>query len=242
MGTDLPAGAAYTGCDNLEAMEAAVNYRRYLVGLVSRCAGVVRPGLRMLDFGAGTGTHAMALRDLGYQVVCVEANDRLRGGLRSSGLDAVASFADLEGRFDLVYTLNVLEHIEDDRGVLRSMADVLVPGGTLVVYVPAFEALFTPMDHKVGHLRRYRRSQLVERVAGAGLQVHSCGYADPLGLFATLAYKMVGSRNGDLNPRAVAAYDRLVFPVSRVLEGLARPWFGKNLALVAKGPLEDEGP
>src|SRR5205085_9027948 len=51
----------YSGVDNLEVMEVATNYRRYLTHLVSSVAGPVE-GRRLLDFGVGVGTHAEELR------------------------------------------------------------------------------------------------------------------------------------------------------------------------------------
>ncbi len=230
-------GGSYTGVDNLEAMEVAVNYARYLVDLVACVAGPPGPSSRLLDFGAGTATHALALRERGYEVACVEADYHLRERACALGLRAWPMLADLDGeRFTTVYTLNVLEHIDDDVDALRSLYRVTAPGGSLVVYVPAFPMLYTAMDRKVGHVRRYRRKELVERVTRVGFRVRSCRYVDSLGFLATIAYRVVGNRRGDISALSVAAYDRFVFPVSRRLDLLAGLWFGKNLALVAERP------
>lgn len=228
---------AYTGVDNLEVMEVAVSYRRFLAQMVAGAAGPPRPGLRLLDFGAGSGTHALALTELGYDVTCVEPDESLRRNLGHRGLAAHASLADLgDRRFDTVYTLNVLEHIDDDLGALREMHGVTAPGGTFVVYVPAFQVLYSAMDRKVGHLRRYRHGLMTQRAEAAGFEVVSCRYADSLGFPATLLYRAVGSRKGDINERSVAAYDRLAFPASLVLDRVVGRWLGKNLVLVARRP------
>lgn len=227
---------SYTAVDNLEVMEVAVNYARYLVDLVASAAGPP-DRTRLLDFGTGTATHALALRERGYDVACVEADDDLRERARALGFRAWPKLADLDGeQFSTIYTLNVLEHIEDDVDTLRSLYHVTAPRGSLIVYVPAFPVLYTAMDRKVGHVRRYRRKQLIQRVAGAGFLVRTCHYADSLGFFATLAYRIAGNRRGDINTRSVAAYDRFVFPSSRRLDRLTGPWFGKNLVLVADRP------
>ncbi|HEX6476234.1 MAG TPA: methyltransferase domain-containing protein [Acidimicrobiales bacterium] len=231
---------AYTGVDNLEVMEVATNYRRFLTDLV---ASVLDPvdGQRVLDFGVGVGTHAEEVRALGYDVSCVETDDTLRERLRSRGFRAVRSPDELgDERFDVVYSFNVLEHIADDGRALRELRRVTAPGGTLVLYVPAFQLLYSAMDRKIGHLRRYRRRQLVSAVEQAGYGVCQCRYADSLGFFATLAYRAGGSRRGDLNEAAVAAYDRYAFPLSRALDRGVGRWFGKNLVLV--GRAEDTRP
>jgi SAM-dependent methyltransferase len=225
---------AYRGVDVLEVMETAVNYRLYLIQLVASASGPPG-GRRLLDFGAGFGSYAGALRELGYDVTCIEQDPELAERLGRRGFRAFQTIEDVAGEgFDVVYSLNVLEHIENDVGSLRQLRAVTTPQSKLVLYVPAFQFLYTAFDRKIGHLRRYRRPQLVQVVEHAGYDVSSCRYADSLGLLAGLAYRLAGSRRGDLNEGAVAAYDRFVFPVSRTLDKVVGHWFGKNVALVAR--------
>lgn len=235
--TELRVASEYTGVDNLEAMDEALKYRRYLAGAVTEVAGPPGADARLLDFGAGTGTYAADLRDAGYAVTCIEIDPRLREHLAGLGFDARGDPAEVADEpFPVAYTFNVLEHIEDDRAALRRLRQAVEPGGALVVYVPAFQVLYTSMDRKVGHVRRYRRRQLVETVAGAGFRVESCRYADSLGFAAALAYRLIGSRDGDLTDRSVRIYDRYFFPASRALDSVTHRMFGKNLLLVARRP------
>lgn len=215
-------------------MEAAVRYRAYLSGLFEWAVGPPRVNLRVLDFGAGMGTYALGARERGYQVECVELDAGLREHLARLGLPGVPSLDDLDGSgYDLVYSFNVLEHIEDDRGILAKIHQVLPPGGALLLYVPALQVLFSSMDRRVGHLRRYRRGELVAKVAGAGFDVTHCRYVDSLGCLATLAYRVLGDRTGKITPRSVELYDRYLFPPSRALDRAVDRWFGKNLVLLA---------
>ena len=78
-----------------------------------------------------------------------------------------------DASFNYIYTLNVLEHIEDDAAALRSLHAKLTDGGKLLIYVPAFPVLYTSMDAKVGHVRRYTRDTLMTRVTAAGFQHRS---------------------------------------------------------------------
>lgn len=227
--------AAYAGCDNLEVMEEAVNYNRYLLHTITR---QIRPGDRVLDFGAGAGTFARPLAERGIALRCVEPDDGLRQRLRQSGLDAAADLAEIaDASIDVIYTLNVLEHIADDRATAAALAARLAPGGRLIVYVPAFPILFSAMDRKVGHHRRYRRQGLRRLLTEAGLAVERIGYVDCLGFAAALLYRVVGDGGGEINRTALVAYDRFVFPVSRALDGLFHPWLGKNLLARARKPL-----
>ena len=232
----------YTGVDNLEVMAIAKRYRRFLAGCVAAVAGPVRPGLSLLDFGAGTGTHARDIAALGYDVSCVELDaalqDRLRdmGFVTSASLDAVAPAS-----HQVVYSFNVLEHIDDDATTVARLAEVTAPGGSLVLYVPAMPALWSSMARKVGHVRRYRRPELEQLVSGAGLVIRKSCYVDVLGAAATLAYKVVGNDRGDISEASVGAYDRWAFPVSRALDRVTGRLLGKNLLVVAERPSSGAG-
>jgi SAM-dependent methyltransferase len=219
-----------SGAENLEAMDEARNYHRYLVETV---LGEADPGRPVLDFGAGTGFHARALRDRGLEVTCVEPHPALRDRLRRDGLPALATAGESPPRsFGTVYSLNVLEHIDDDAGALRDLRTALAPGGRLVLYVPAFAVLFSAMDRYVGHHRRYRRASLEQLVRSADLRVLRSEYVDSVGFAASLVYRLL-RRDGTVTARSVLLYDRFAFPVSRVLDRLTRRLVGKNLLVVA---------
>lgn len=221
---------AYTGVDNLEVMQEAVNYNRYLLDLVRRHAPARG---KVLDFGAGSGQFAAPLSALGLDITALEPDHELQQRLRSQGLQVVGSTHDIRDEsLDYIYTLNVLEHIDDDAAALRSLHEKLRTGGRLLIYVPAFQLLYTSMDAKVGHVRRYTREMLVGRVRAAGFRVDRVAYADSLGFFATLLFKVIGNDTGTVSLSALKLYDRAVFPLSRALDLLARRWFGKNLLLI----------
>jgi SAM-dependent methyltransferase len=225
---------AYTGVDNLEAMQEAVNYNRYLLDTVRKHAPTHG---KVLDFGAGGGQFAAPLSQLKMDLTALEPDHLLQECLRAKGLRAVGSTNEIsDASFDYIYTLNVLEHIDDDAAALRSLYAKLTPRGKLLIYVPAFPILYTSMDAKVGHVRRYTREALVARVRAAGFQVERVAYADSIGFFATLLFKLVGNKDGNMSLNALKLYDRLVFPLSRALDVITQRWFGKNLLLICAKP------
>lgn len=238
LGLSLALGCAMTlttteagGWQNLEVMAEARNYNAFLVDQVAKAMAGRR---RVLDFGAGRGTFALPMRERGYDVRCVEPEPTLRCELQAGGFAADASLDDVEPHsLDGIYTLNVLEHIDDDGVVLTKLCERLVEGGRLYVYVPAFQILYSGMDRLVGHVRRYRRRELVEKCRRAGFVVEQSKYCDSLGFCATLAYKAVDSGDGTINRRALVLYDRLVFPLSRALDGLVGTFVGKNVSVLA---------
>jgi SAM-dependent methyltransferase len=226
--------APYTGIENLEVMREAENYNRYLLELVRRHAAGAK---RVIDFGAGSGTFAVPCAAAGFDVTAVEPDDPLRAVLTGQGIRATPTVEALpDETFEYAYTLNVLEHIADDVAALRALRLKLVAGGRLFVYVPAFPLLFTSMDAKVRHLRRYTRATMDTALRSAGFTIEKMRYVDSLGFAATLVFKAMDNGRGDINRRMLRLYDRLAFPVSLTLDLLTHRWFGKNLVALARTP------
>ena len=231
--TEPSSETTYSGRDNLEAMKMATRYNDFLIDLIRKNA----VGDLALDHGAGAGTFAKPVSEGDINVLCMEPDDTLRAELSDSGLDVAASLEEIpDGSVDYAYTLNVLEHIEDDRKAIADLYRCLKPGGRILVYVPAFQILFSQMDDHVGHFRRYRRKPLIQVLRSVGFDVSQGRYVDSLGFLATLVYKLVGDRSGSVSPGSVAFYDSLIFPLSRVIDFLSVGSFGKNLAIVATKP------
>lgn len=223
--------SAYAGIGVLEVLKEAVNYNRYLADIIK---ANLNDAAKVVDFGAGAGTFALPLIHSGVDLICVEPDVSLRGGLSASGATVAASLDEIDDEsVDLIYTLNVLEHTSDDAATVRLLTAKLKPGGSLLVYVPAFQMLFSSFDTRVGHLRRYDRESLRRLVATAGLQVTRVRYADSLGFFAALLYRWLNRNGGELDVAAVKLYDRFIFPASCCLDKLVSRSLGKNLILTA---------
>jgi len=221
----------YSGRDNLEAMKNARRYNNFLLDLIRRYS----LGNKILDHGAGAGTFALPISDGEAGVICMEPDNDLRADLERSGMKVASSLEELApNSLDYAYSLNVLEHINDDEKTVVELHRCLKPEGRLLLYVPAFNILYSQMDRHVGHFRRYRRKPLRQLLRTAGFDIEAAFYVDSLGFLATLAYKLLGSRSGSVSPGSVSLYDTLIFPLSRVIDVLAAGSFGKNLAVVAK--------
>lgn len=228
---------SYSGRDNLEAMKQATRYNRFLLDLIRDNA----TGKQVLDHGAGAGTFAIPINQGELNVLCMEPDEQLRQALLTSGLDAVSSLEDIpDSSVDYAYTLNVLEHIQDDRDAIANLFRCLKPGGRLLVYVPAFQLIYSRMDDHVGHFRRYRRGAMATSLREAGFEVDSARYVDSLGFFATLVYKLIGNRSGSVSPGSVAFYDSFIFPLSRLLDILSFGSFGKNLLVLTTKPAKPD--
>lgn len=197
------------------------------------------PALRVLDFGAGIGTLPLLWRELrGERPLCVEIDDSQRRLMQARGLECAADMTAIApGSLDIIYSSNVLEHIEDDMDMLRQWHDKLAPGGMLVLYVPALEIIWSGLDVAAGHRRRYSRRKLARRMQQAGFEVLHTGYRDSVGFFASLLVKCLGydTEGGLGSVSSLRIYDRWVFPLSRFLDLCGfRHVLGKNVLAVGR--------
>ena len=221
----------YSGRDNLEVMQEAKNYNKFLLDLIFSSA---KNDDVLVDFGAGSGTFSFPLTLAGYRVICVENDPVLFAKLAEHGMTV---FNDLEQvadeSIDCIYSLNVLEHIEKDDAILSLWYRKLRPGGNVLVYVPAFEILFSEMDRKVGHFRRYNKIELCHKLRNAGFKIIKSRYADSFGFFATIVYKLLNRGDGSVDLNILKFYDRWVFPFSRFFDVVIYGLFGKNVYAMA---------
>jgi trans-aconitate methyltransferase len=75
------------------------------------------------------------------------------------------------GEFDVACALDVLEHVDDDGAALRRIRTALRPGGGLLAVVPQHRWLWSGADTLAHHRRRYRRSEMLAALGGAGFDV-----------------------------------------------------------------------
>jgi SAM-dependent methyltransferase len=221
----------YSGVDILEALESAHKYNDYLTRLI--CESTDSKDL--IDFGAGIGTFSKRLRMAGYDVKCIEPDPLQRQRLEEQGfdtLDSITGVADNSASF--VFSLNVFEHIQDDSVALREIRQKLKPGGALLIYVPAFECLWTSLDEKLFHYRRYTKTTLRRLVEQEGFAIEEIRYADCLGFVAALVFRLLNRSASTLTATAISFYDRWLFVPSRILDRLFGRWFGKNVYVLCK--------
>jgi len=224
----------YTGKDNLEIMKYAKNYNRHLLSLLNP---FIYNTTNVLDFGAGSGFYIKTLIEKYTDVLfeAVEIDVILNKTILLEGIECVQYLEDVKDKhYDLIYSFNVLEHIEDDVTVLKKLLEKLSADGIIFIYVPAFEVLYSSMDEKVGHHRRYTKNVFKEKLKGLGLRIEMMHYVDSLGFFASLVYKYIGSSSGEIDIKSLRIYDKYLFPISKVMDLFCSSFFGKNLLVILK--------
>jgi SAM-dependent methyltransferase len=73
--------------------------------------------------------------------------------------------------FDAVLAFEVVEHVDDDTGLLEEVARVSRPDGVLILSTPVHASMWSPLDDACGHVRRDEPEVLFEKVRAAGFEI-----------------------------------------------------------------------
>ncbi len=228
------------------ALHSAGNYHRWNYDWIAE-----HTRGRVLDVGGGTGNHlefltGLELVSIDLSAACVEELRERYRALPNWSFEVgdITDRATVDtlgpGSFDTVLSCNVFEHIPDDERAFRSAAELLKPGGCLVLLLPAHQQLYGSMDRLAGHFRRYSRQDAGRKLEAAGLETVALRYVNLVGAVGWFVNNRVlkhddlssGSINGQIR-----VFDRFVIPIIRRLEGRRNMPFGQSLLCVGRKPL-----
>lgn len=222
--------------------------RRALVGALLERSDVGRG--RVLDAGCGTGDNLGSLERFGSTVgtdLSRYALDRAPDGASGGTRVAVATAEHLPVESDslnLLVSMDVIEHLDDDVRALLEYRRALRPGGTLLLTVPAYEFLWSEHDEWAAHRRRYRERTLRAAVVAAGFEVVRSSYffsflvPAALLLRRTPLRRFVRSTDDEVGA-ASAPVDRVMTALASIERRIALRWrvpFGLSIVLVARRP------
>ncbi len=226
--------------DDLETMQEARRYSAHVFEMF-------RPhiGARVLEVGCGIGTMSRRLAEIAESVVAIEPNlncarrvqeelgQHPKFSLRVCHLEECDRSELASHDFDTVVCVNVLEHIADDVRALRTFRDVVAPNGRVLIFVPAVQAAYGPLDAELGHHRRYSKKSLGHAFFEAGLDLVALNYTNPIGLLGWL-YNARISKSTAHSLTQVRLFEWLIAPWALPLERLAAPPIGLSLVAVGR--------
>ena len=161
--------------------------RRMIVGDNLRTYLGKKPGeSKVLDFGCGSGIFVNELAKQGYQAHGLDISEEAvkfgtLQGIQNLGVIDSHKIDFGDNTFDAVFTLDVLEHLEDEKWALDEIRRVLKPGGVAIIMVPAYMFLWGVQDEVAHHYRRYTRGSLLKKIREAtSLQMVRSSYFNTL--------------------------------------------------------------
>jgi len=238
--SDQPNIAADTNDFEFEALAEAKNYRQALFDEFRQFlkGNVVEVGAgigQMTDYLARIPEVKRALALEPEPAYCVRHRARAPDHEIIQGTVAALP----PGAFwDAILSINVLEHIRDDEGELKSYSELLRERrGVLCLFVPARPEIYGPIDKDFGHFRRYTAPGLRLKLLGAGFDIVRLDYFNCAGYFAWwVNFRLLKKRGFERGK--VRFYDRIIFPAVHAFESkIARPPFGQSLIVAARSSL-----
>jgi SAM-dependent methyltransferase len=159
---------------------------RFLLAAFDRAVGGIKRPLKAIDLGGGVGGWIRFLsdrrKDQLYELAIGDSSplalrmalDVLPGGVDRYQVDLMA--LGWRERWDVVFLLDVIEHLPDDTRALAEVAAALKPGGIALITTPALTSFWSYNDDAAGHLRRYSRADFIRLSAEAGLELVDARY------------------------------------------------------------------
>jgi len=225
---------SYSGKEELENTQYIPYYNQHIAHLFCK---YMTPQAKVIDFGAGIGTIAELIKkNMDTNLTCLEVDKDQIKVLETKGFKTISSIQNYKDQADIVYSSNVLEHIEDDLGALKEIYEKVRSGGQVIFWVPAFQCIWTAMDERVGHYRRYTKKTISQAFQKAGFTLQDVYYQDSVGFFLAFLFKYVGRKDGRVNPTFLKLFDKVVFPISRFFDRFLKSFFGKNVVVIATKP------
>lgn len=208
----------------------------------------------VLEIGCSGGPLMQQLRDDGYtNVTGIDVSPEAIALCRERNLGNVhvmdAQQPDFPpASFDVITASDVLEHLADAPRALAAWCRLLRPAGTVIVFVPAFQFLWSGHDDVNRHFHRYRASELASLLQAAGFEVQRQGYWNFFLFLPVLCVRFVkriaagASKNppvGDIKPVPTLLNSLLIRLLQLenrlILAGLNFPW-GISAMVIARKP------
>jgi len=209
---------------------------------------LVKPelGRRVVEVGCGIGNFTGMLLDreavlsIDIEPECIQRlkerypkQPNLKAFVCDAGSPALSELASF--RPDTCVCLNALEHIAEESKALQGMSSILEPGGVIVLLLPAFQALYGPIDRNLSHHRRYSRRAILELAQSGRMKVKKLQYVNFAGFFGWWANSHIFRRE-EQSEAQIRFFDRYIVPVLSRVESWIAPPFGQSLFVVLEKP------
>lgn len=201
----------------------------------------------ILDVGCGTcGMAEYLSKD--FNVVAIDTSELAleyckKRGVENSFLSTLDSFPKDKYNIKAITILDVIEHIEDDKSIVKQLYDLLPTGGYIIASVPAYQFLWSFHDEVHKHYRRYRLSNFRRLISNAGFQIQFATYFNSFLFPVALAKRFIDKlfnlekRNEyaiEIVPKPINTIFTKIFEFEKTFFPKISFPFGLSILLVAK--------
>ena len=199
----------------------------------------------ILEIGSGIGNisklviesnHFITLSDYSKEYCNIlketfSANKNVRNVIQIDLLhpDFEKKFSSYKARFDSIFLLNVIEHIEDDELSIRNCKYLLKPGGHLILLAPAYSWLFGTFDKQLGHFRRYTIKTLSDLLQKLNFDILSGSYFNITGIAGWFLFGKV-FKSKMLSKGEMSAFNSIV-PFAKLIDKIIAKKAGLSIII-----------
>jgi len=197
----------------------------------------------ILEIGSGIGNvsklvieeeHSITLSDYNEEY-CKELKKKFEGNKNVKGIISIdlldpefeKKYSGYKERFDSIFLLNVIEHIQDDSFAIRNCKYLLKQNGHLILLAPAYAWLYSSFDKQLGHFRRYTLKSLGDLLKKNNFSILTGSYFNCTGIGGWLLFGKI-QRQKMLSGSEMSAFNKIV-PIAKGIDKL----FGKKVGLSA---------
>ena len=129
--------------------------------------------------------------------------------------------------------MDVLEHIKEDKKEVKKAINLLNPGGHLIIFVPAFQILYSNFDRDIGHVRRYKKLFFFNLAKKYKIKLVELKYFDSIGFIFAIINRLIETDNHSNVGLGVKIWNNLIF-LSKFFDFILKNMFGKSLLCILK--------
>jgi SAM-dependent methyltransferase len=231
------------GKETLEAISIADNFNRWMYDTIKPfCKG------QILEIGSGTGNISKFFLENDSEIMLSDVREnycdilsarfsKRKNVLGIKNVDLAHSgfnthYEELLEKFDTVFALNVVEHIENDTEALANAKKLLKTGGTLIILVPAYQCLYNQFDRNLYHYRRYTKKSLSELFVKNSYAISNKFYFNALGILGWFISGKIW--NNEIIPASQMSFYNAIVPFAKLLDAALLKRVGLSVILVGK--------
>ncbi len=207
-------------------MQNAANYNQWIYELFEK---YIHGNVLEVGCGVGSFTKLITEQNNFNSLYCIDISNPAIDLMRSANFGhkvriECIDMMDIEGEFDLIICMNVMEHVEDDRTFFNKLMRSLKSGGVLFLLVPSHKFLYSNFDVVAGHFKRYNKEMINSLSLPPDVNLLEQYYFNLIGALGYwVVYKALKSNDVNDTDSEIGIFDKYLVPLSKKILPLKTP-------------------